>query len=612
MNQLLKLIAKICEPIPLLVKSIAEKKQNIKPPEIPNVFIQRLMVLIAAPQCPRNIFKHALNLISHVACLDGVLEYMTEYLISTAMLRYQLIKTELEKMSRAVKSYKFGDELDRSIISLFSYTNSNQAGLLRVLETIEYLYTCKLNPSSQTLNKNKKLLLNIYQQLDFEAMWKELGECLSLLQQKQELSQMTSIFLPLIDVLTKVSRYSLSNKGKIEAKPINAQGQTFIKFMEDHKDVVNSFVRENPALLNGSFSILLRLPRLVDFKNKRRFFYRKLYEHRKPTDPNYILGMHIRRDYVFEDSFNELRIADNEIKDTQFEIMFEGEEGVDAGGLTREWLTILSKDIFDANNALFVVSAADKLTYQPNRASNVNSEHLRYFKFIGLVIAKAIYDKMVMDVHFTRSFYKHILKKPVDYRDVEALDPTYFKSLVWMLENDITDIIDLTFSIDRTDFGEAKVIELKENGSNIPVTEENKQEFVALVANQKLLLDIKEQIEHFLQGFYYIIPANLVAIFDEQELELLIAGLPDIEIDDWIANTVYVGYKLNSPQIKWFWRAVRSFSTEDRVKLLQFATGTARVPIDGFSQLQGSNGVQKFQIHKDFGDVKRLPSAHTW
>jgi E3 ubiquitin-protein ligase HUWE1 len=63
--------------------------------------------------------------------------------------------------------------------------------------------------------------------------------------------------------------------------------------------------------------------------------------------------------------------------------------------------------------------------------------------------------------------------------------------------------------------------------------------------------------------------------------------------------------------VQWFWRAVRSFDQEERAKLLQFATGTSKVPLEGFSHLQGIGGKQKFQIHKDFGDVSRLPSAHT-
>lgn len=293
-------------------------------------------------------------------------------------------------------------------------------------------------------------------------------------------------------------------------------------------------------------------------------------------------------------------------------VRFYDEEGVDAGGVSREWFSVLARQMFDPNYALFIASAADKLTYQPNRASWVNPDHLSFFKFVGRVIGKAIYDGRLLDAYFTRSFYKHILNRSVDYRDVEAIDPEYYKSLVWMLDNDITDVIDLTFSMEMDDFGTTKVIDLKPGGRDIPVTEQNKREYVNLVTEQKLSIAIKDQINAFLQGFHDVIPASLIQIFNEQELELLISGLPDIDLDDWKNNTVYETYHANSPQVQWFWRAVRSFDQEERAKLLQFATGTSKVPLEGFAHLQGSGGVQKFQIHKDFGGDSRLPSAHTW
>ena len=153
---------------------------------------------------------------------------------------------------------------------------------------------------------------------------------------------------------------------------------------------------------------------------------------------------------------------------------------------------------------------------------------------------------------------------------------------------------------------------MKPDGRNIPVTEENKQEYVNLITEQRLTEAIRQQIEAFDSGFSDVIPKELIRIFNEQELELLISGLPDIDIDDWKNNTEYQNYTASSPQIIWFWRAVRSFSQEERAKLLQFATGTSKIPLEGFSHLQGQSGVQKFQIHKDFASVKRLPSAHTW
>lgn len=94
-------------------------------------------------------------------------------------------------------------------------------------------------------------------------------------------------------------------------------------------------------------------------------------------------------------------------------------------------------------------------------------------------------------------------------------------------------------------------------------------------------------------------------------MELLISGLPDIDIDDWKANTEYHNYNPSSPQIQWFWRAVRSFDKEELAKLLQFVTGTSKVPLNGFKELEGMNGVNRFNIHRDYGNKDRLPSTHT-
>lgn len=154
-------------------------------------------------------------------------------------------------------------------------------------------------------------------------------------------------------------------------------------------------------------------------------------------------------------------------------------------------------------------------------------------------------------------------------------------------------------------------MDLKPNGRNIPVTDDNKHEYTKLIVENRLTTAIKDQIHHFLEGFHDIIPRDLITIFNEKELELLISGVPDLDLDDWKNNTEYRGYTSTSPQIQWFWRCLRSFDQEERAKLLQFATGTSKVPLEGFQHLQGIGGKQRFQIHKDFGSVDRLPSAHT-
>lgn len=88
-----------------------------------------------------------------------------------------------------------------------------------------------------------------------------------------------------------------------------------------------------------------------------------------------------------------------------------------------------------------------------------------------------------------------MLGKRIDHNDLESIDPEYHKSLVWMLENDIDGVIDLTFSTERDDFGVIETIDLIPNGRNVAVTNENKGEYVRLITDQRLSVDIKEQMD---------------------------------------------------------------------------------------------------------------------
>lgn len=111
---------------------------------------------------------------------------------------------------------------------------------------------------------------------------------------------------------------------------------------------------------------------------------------------------------------------------------------------------------------------------------------------------------------------------------MEDIDPTYFKNLKWILENDIKDL-DLTFSYELEKLGRLEIIDLIKNGRNIQVAEDNKHDYVQKICYAKMALEIQEQIKHFLMGFYEIVPSGVVQVFDSMELELMLSGLPEID-----------------------------------------------------------------------------------
>ncbi|XP_039291187.1 E3 ubiquitin-protein ligase HUWE1-like [Nilaparvata lugens] len=386
----------------------------------------------------------------------------------------------------------------------------------------------------------------------------------------------------------------------------------FLKFAETHRTVLNEILRQRSTpLVDGPFSVLVNLTRMLDFDVKRRYFRSEL----ECVDEAVCceeLALHVKRASIFEDPYHELHHCTPEEWKNRFHIVFEGEEGQDVRGLLREWYMIILREIFNPDYALFTTSESNKVMYTINTSSHYNPDHLLYFKFIGRVIAKAIYDNKLLECYFTRSFYKHILGIPVKYTDMESEDYTFYKSLAYLKRNHISSIgYDLTLSVEVQEVGVTEVRELKPDGQNIPVTEENKLEYIHLVCQMEMTGAIRKQLYAFLEGFYNIIHNRLISIFNKQELELLISGLPYVGIDDLKANTEYYNYQPSSLQIQWFWRALREFNQAERAKFLQFVTGTSKVPLQGFSALEGMNGVQKFQIHRDERSTDRLPSAHT-
>ncbi|KAG8899505.1 hypothetical protein FRB99_006689 [Tulasnella sp. 403] len=358
-----------------------------------------------------------------------------------------------------------------------------------------------------------------------------------------------------------------------------------------------------------------RLPSSLDANvpQYKRDFRRKLIYFRSQPAMRAQPGncqIKVRRNHIFEDSYAEImRQSPTDLK-KRLMIKFDGEDGLDYGGLSREFFFLLSHEMFNPFYCLFEYSAHDNYTLQINPASGVNPEHLNYFKFIGRVMGLAIFHRRFLDAYFIVSFYKMILRKKITLSDLESVDAELHRGMTWMLENDITDVIDETFTTTEDRFGEMVTIDLKPGGGDVPVTEENKKEYVDCVIEYRIQKRVKEQFDAFMAGFNELIPQELINVFDERELELLIGGMSEIDVDDWMKFTDYRGYEMNDQVVQWFWKCIRSWPAERKSRLLQFATGTSRIPVNGFKDLQGSDGPRRFTIEKS-GDPSQLPKSHT-
>ncbi|KAG7230496.1 hypothetical protein INR49_024605 [Caranx melampygus] len=365
---------------------------------------------------------------------------------------------------------------------------------------------------------------------------------------------------------------------------------------------------DDPRLQNSAITGPA-VPYSRDYKQKYDYFRKKL---KKPADIPNRFEMKMRRNAVLEDSYRRiLSVKRPDLLKARLWVEFEGEKGLDYGGLAREWFFLMSREMFNPYYGLFEYSATDNYTLQINPNSGLcNEDHLPYFKFIGRVAGMAVYHGKLLDAFFIRPFYKMMLQKPIILQDMESVDSEYFNSLMWILENDPTDL-DMTFTIDEELFGQTHQHELKPGGAEIVVTNENKKEYIHLVMQWRFVNRIQKQMSAFKEGFFELIPQDLIKIFDENELELLMCGLGDVDVNDWRENTKYKnGYMANHPVIQWFWKTVLLMDAEKRIRLLQFVTGTSRVPMNGFAELYGSNGPQLFTIEQ-WGTREKLPRAHT-
>lgn len=619
MNLLTSIIQICTKPIASIKRNISSKQNGEKKLQIPTFTeeeLKKLASIIKFDSCNTKVFQQVLSIMHNLSSLDNAMEIFGNELTKMATDIVETLASDLDQLASMSSTVESIAEIAPDVVQKFTIPSSNQSKLLKILTAVDYLYMHQSTPSDEAFGT----LLSIYNNMNLGHMWKALNNCLVEFEMKKAYHSSATILLPCIESLMVVCKHTKSvesiNKpllkyehaGKVDFSAISTD-DIFFPFTDLHKKLLNQMIRSNPKLMSGPFSLLIKNTKILDFDNKRYYFTAKLSQEMYDRPK---LSITVRRDQVFLDSYRALFFkSDEEIRKSKLEITFKGESGVDAGGLTREWYQVLSRQMFNPDYALFIPVASEKTTFRPNRTSGINPEHYSFFKFIGMIIGKAIRDQCYLDCHFSREVYKNILGKPVSLKDMESLDLDYYKSLIWILENDITDIIEETFSVETDDYGEHKIIDLIENGRNVTVTEKNKQDYVKRIVEYKLQESVNGQMDNFLQGFHALIPKELISIFDEQELELLISGLPDIDVDDWKNNTSYVNYTSSCKQIGYFWRAVKSFDTEERAKLLQFVTGTSKVPLNGFKELSGVNGICKFSIHRDYGSIERLPSSHT-
>ena len=340
-------------------------------------------------------------------------------------------------------------------------------------------------------------------------------------------------------------------------------------------------------LLNQDFN---RRNREIDFLN---FFLNR---------NKFNLILNIIRDHLIEDTLNEVSKPDMNFQ-TKLKVKFAGEQGVDEGGVRKEFFILLIRQIFDPNYGMFSYNKKTRLFW----FNHYTFEPKIKYELIGIIFGLAIYNNIILDVKFPITVFRKLLGLKPTLEDMKECDTELYKNLKFLRETkdeNLKDDLDSDFTVVDDKFGEKIVINLKPNGDKIPVDIKNKDEYVDLYLDWYFNQSIKEVFNSFERGFYRVFNRDLCKILSPEELELIICGTQTLDFNELKRVCKYEEYTKDSETIKQFWEVLLEFNEEEKKKFLSFVTGCDRAPIGGLGSLP-------ITISNGGTDINQLPSAHT-
>ncbi|XP_015574737.2 E3 ubiquitin-protein ligase UPL6 isoform X1 [Ricinus communis] len=389
-----------------------------------------------------------------------------------------------------------------------------------------------------------------------------------------------------------------------------------------HADGVDDFFISQ-AVIEGTKAndIMKRAPFLVPFTSRVKIFNSQLLAARQRHGSNSVFTRNrfrIRRDRILEDAYNQMSTLSEEDLRGLIRVTFVNEfgveeAGIDGGGIFKDFMENITRAAFDVQYGLFK-ETADHLLYPNPGSGMIHEQHLQFFHFLGTLLAKAMFEGILVDIPFA-TFFLSKLKQKFNYlNDLPSLDPELYRHLIFLkhYQGDISNL-ELYFVIVNNEYGEQTEEELLPGGRNLRVSNENVITFIHLVSNHRLNFQIRQQSSHFLRGFQQLIQKDWIDMFNEHELQLLISGsLESLDVDDLRHHTHYAGgYHSEHYVIEIFWEVLKSFSLENQKKFLKFVTGCSRGPLLGFKYLEPLFCIQRAAGSASEEALDRLPTSAT-
>ncbi|KAJ8920591.1 hypothetical protein NQ315_004730 [Exocentrus adspersus] len=404
----------------------------------------------------------------------------------------------------------------------------------------------------------------------------------------------------------------LSRKNYLSKRAVQFHGIVNERDDEEHLPPLSTIEQR-------SLAILEELPFLIAF-NTRVLLLRDLCRH--SLGENDYQRMHhellndntivIRRTHLYEDAFDKISTKSESDLKHRVRIQFINnvgleEAGIDGGGIFKEFINEVLKTAFDPNRGFFLLTADNALYPNPNVHLIVENFTDHYY-FIGRLVGKAIFENILVDLPLAEFFLAKLLVDRASAHYLKSLDPVLYRNLLYLRDysGDVSDL-GLDFTTVNNDLGETRVVELKPNGRNIPVTNENRLEYIQRLADLKLNAQLKKQCAAFREGLNSVVPIMWLKLFNHKELQVIIGGdTQEIDLSDLRAHTVYGGeFAADHPTIILFWKILHKFTDVQKKQLLKFVTSCSRPPLLGFKELNPQFCIQCS------GTENRMPTAST-
>uniref|UniRef100_A0A2C9MAF0 HECT-type E3 ubiquitin transferase n=1 Tax=Biomphalaria glabrata TaxID=6526 RepID=A0A2C9MAF0_BIOGL len=348
----------------------------------------------------------------------------------------------------------------------------------------------------------------------------------------------------------------------------------------------------------------------------RKSLVAKVQRRQLPDIGMLFLNLTVRRSHLVSDSLTEIAKKQHDLK-KKLKVSFAGEPGLDMGGLTKEWFLLLVRQIFMPNYGMFTYDKqAGVHWFSPTPCDNYQE-----FNLVGVLMGLAVYNSINLDIRFPGVCYRKLLSPAVvpfnnpratvgvcsvTLHDLKGVKPEVAKGLQDLLDydGDVDDVFCLTFEVVQSSpLGDTKTVSLKPNGANIPVTNDNRKEYVQLYTEWLINTSIYAQFQAFYHGFHSVCASNALIMLRPEEVETLVCGSPNLVMEDLMKVTVYDGFSPDEPTIKYFWDVVLHLSIDIQKRLLLFATGSDRIPIGGMGEMT-------FKLSR-IDDTNLLPMSHT-